>query len=133
MGRWLPKEQRLELGEKVVHLRDVDKLQWQEIAERLGLYSGTNAVYHYKKRKKAEEMGGEKLKFKEIEPFASKYGIEAGYVWLYENGFRKRVPTETQLKIADGKLGIGAVSKRTRLRFEKYNGRSHPKPRVRIT
>jgi len=133
MGRWLPKEQRLELGMKIVHLRDVEKLQWQDIAERLGLYSGTNAVYHYKKRKKAEEMGGEKLKFKEIEPFASKYGIERGYVWLYENGFRHRVPLEAQLKIADGKLGIGAVSKKTKLRFERYDGRSHSKRIARTT
>lgn len=133
MGRWLPKEQRLELGEKVVLLRDVENLEWKDIAERLGLYSGSNAVYHYKKGKEAEKIAEGKLKFKEIEPFASKYGIERGYVWLYENGFKQRVPIEVQSKIEDGKLGIGARPKKTRLRFEPYDGRSHSKRIARTT
>lgn len=123
MGRWLPKEQRRELGEKVAHLRDEEHLQWNEIAERLGMYGVPNALYYYKKHKEAEKAAEEKMKFEEIEPFAIKYGIERGYVWLYENEFRERVPMEVQLKIEDGKLGIGAVRKKTLLRFEKYNGR----------
>ena len=124
MARWRSKEERVRLRERAVYLRDEQKLKWVVIAERLGLHSGTTAIYHYKKGKLAEKIGLGNLKFKEIEPFAKKYGIEVGYVWLYENGFRTRVPTDVQLKIEDGKFGIGSVPKSTRLRFEKHDGRN---------
>lgn len=124
MGRWLPKEDRIRMAERCVELRDKEGLEWKDVAERLGLYSGTNAVYYYNKGKKAEKIVEETLKFEEIEPFARKYGIERGYVWLYENGFRKRVPANVRLQIEDAKMGIGAVNKKPRALFEKRDGRT---------
>lgn len=44
-----------------------------------------------------------KMSFKQILEFASKHDIEKGYVWLYENGFKKRVPPDIQEKIEEGK------------------------------
>lgn len=119
MGRWLPKEERLKLGERAAHLRDVDKLQWQAIAERLGLHSGTNAVYHYEKYKAALLTVKAGMTFKQIKEFSLQHNIEPGWVWLYENGFRKRVPVEVQQKIENAKLSFfPTAGKRGRPRTE---------------
>ena len=40
----------------------------------------------------------------QIEEFSTRYGIERGWVWLYENGFKRRVPAETQEKIETAKM-----------------------------
>jgi len=130
MGRWKSKEERLKLGERAAYLRDVDKLKWNVIAERLGLHSGMNAVYHYKKYKAAllAVKGG--MTFKQIEEFSSKYGIEPGWVWLYENGFKHRIPLDIQGKIEDGKLGISHV-KEGRPPLLKVDKRRWPRKRGR--
>lgn len=124
MARWKSKEERLRLGERAVYLRDVKKLQWQHIAERLGLYSGPNVVYHYKKQKALLLTVKSEMNLKQIEEFSSRYDIERGYVWLYENGFRKRVSLEVQERIEDGKFGIGARPKKSQAEFVKRDGRS---------
>ena len=123
MGRWRSEEERLNLGARALHLRDKEKLEWKMIAERLGLNSEQQAIVYYRKYKESKEEGKGKLKTREMKAFAKKYGIEVGYVWLHENGFKKRVPQEAQKKIEDGKLGIGGRPK-PKLRFDK---RYHPK------
>ena len=123
MGRWRSKEERLNLGARALYLREEEKLEWKDVAERLELSSETQAIIYYRKYKEAKEEGPGKLKTGEMKSFAKRHGIEVGYVWLYENGFKKRVPPETQKKIEDGKLGIGGRPK-TKMRFNK---RFHPK------
>jgi len=127
MGRWRSEEERLNLGARALYLREEEKLEWKMIAERLGLNNETQAIIYYKKYKEAKEEGLGKLKFGKMESFASRYGIERGYVWLYENGFKQRVPPEIQLKIEDGKLGIGGRPK-PNLRFDNRYVLKKPHP-----
>ncbi len=46
------------------------------------------------------------MNFKQVLEFSAKYNIDKGWVWLYENGFKKRVPLDVQERIEDGKRGI---------------------------
>jgi len=46
----------------------------------------------------------ERMRLAQIEKFSSKHGIERGWVWLYENGFKRRVPMDVQEKIEEAKL-----------------------------
>jgi len=52
-GRWRSKEERLKLGKRAVFLRDEEKLQWKDIAERLGLLNETQAIGYYRKYKES--------------------------------------------------------------------------------
>ena len=97
------KEEQLRLGERAVDLRDVERLKWRVIAERLGS-DITRAIVYYKKYKVAENAAKERMNLEQIEKFSTKYGIERGWAWLYENGFKQRVPTEVQEKIETGKM-----------------------------
>ena len=46
----------------------------------------------------------EDAKILELQERAESIGIEAGWLWLYENGFGHRVPEEVKEKIEDAKL-----------------------------
>lgn len=127
MGRWKPLDERIRLGERAVYLRDKQKLMWKDIAERLGLYSGSNAVYHYKKHKALLLTVKSEMSLKQIEEFSRQYNIERGWCWLYFNGFKHRVSSDIQEKIADAKLGIGSVKKEAVSPFEKADGRRGPR------
>jgi len=52
---------------------------------------------HWKSKEK-------RMRLAQIEKFSSKHGIERGWVWLYENGFKRRIPVEVQEKIEEAKL-----------------------------
>ena len=148
MGRWRPRDERIQLGKSVAYLREKKGLAWRAIVDRLGLKSITQAFVYYKehrkwlkaeeeiaKRRKSEEerrrrvalhdereallknkeeqrqrdraaLKAKKLNFRQILEFSAKYNIERGYVWLYENGFKERVPFAIQERIEEGKLGI---------------------------
>ena len=56
MGRWLSKKQYRERAILIVKLRDVDKLLFTEIAERMGVKQGV-VEYSYRKSKKEEKHG----------------------------------------------------------------------------
>jgi len=45
-----------------------------------------------------------RMNLEQIEKFAKRLGIERGYVWLFENGFERRVPEEVRKRIEDEKL-----------------------------
>jgi len=53
MGRWRSKEERLNLGAQTFYLREEEKLQWNMIAERLGLNSESHAIIYYRKYKES--------------------------------------------------------------------------------
>jgi len=131
MGRWRSLEERLELGERAVYLRDVEKLKWRDIAERLRLFSGTHAVIYYKKYKALLLTVKSEMSLKQIEEFSRQYNIERGWCWFYFNGFKHRVPLDIQEKIADAKLGIGSVKKEAVSPFEKADGRRGSRKRGR--
>jgi len=46
----------------------------------------------------------ERMNIKQIEEFSIRHGIERGWVWLYENGFERRVPVDVQEKIEAAKM-----------------------------
>lgn len=53
MGRWLSKKDYMIRAMKIVELRDVDKLLFTEIAERIDVKQGVVAYsYHKSKREK---------------------------------------------------------------------------------
>jgi len=54
MGRWLSKKAYRERAVLIVKLRDVDKLQFAEIARRMGIAQGV-VEYSYHKSKREEE------------------------------------------------------------------------------
>lgn len=103
MARYRSKEEQLRLGERAVDLRDVGKLKWRVIAERLGNDINRTIVY-YKKYKAAENAAKERMNLEQIEQFSIKHGIDRGWVWLYENGFKRRVPQEIRGEIEAAKL-----------------------------
>lgn len=127
MGRWKSKEERLKLGERAVYLRDVERLKWKDIAERLGLFSGTHAVIYYKKYKAVALAVKSEMSFRQIMEFSHQHRIEPGWVWLYENGFRYRVSLDVQEKIELAKMGIESVKKEAVSPFEKADGRRGPR------
>jgi len=91
------------LGERAVDLRDVGKLKWRVIAERLGNDINRTIVY-YKKYKALLKAAKEKMDLKQIEEFFSRHAIERGWIWLYENGFKRRVPQEVRGEIETAKM-----------------------------
>ena len=56
MGRWLSKEDYAIRAELIVKLRDVDKLLFTEIAERIDVLQGV-VEYSYHKSKREEKHG----------------------------------------------------------------------------
>ena len=53
MGRWLSKKQYAIRAEKIVELRDVDKLLFTEIAERIGVKQGVVEYSYHRSKGKA--------------------------------------------------------------------------------
>lgn len=51
MGRWLSKKDYKARAKRIVELRDKDKLQFSEIAKRMGILEGVVA-YSYRKSKR---------------------------------------------------------------------------------
>lgn len=103
MGPYKSKEEQLRLGERAVDLRDVGKLKWRVIAERLGNDINRTIIY-YKKYKAAENAAKERMNLEQIEQFSIKYGIERGWIWLFENGFERRVPQQVRGEIEEAKM-----------------------------
>ena len=104
MGPHKSKEEQLRLGERVVDLRDIEKLKWRVIAERLGVNDITKTIYYYRKYKAVLEAAKERMGFEQIEEFSIRHAIERGWVWLYENGFKRRVPQEIRGEIETAKM-----------------------------
>lgn len=105
MARYKSKEEQLRLGERVADLRDMEKLKWRVIAEKLGSDISTIIVYYKKyKVKVAENAIKERMNLEQVEQFSIKHGIDHGWVWLYENGFKRRVPQEIRGEIEAAKL-----------------------------
>ena len=105
MAQYRSKEEQLRLGEIAVDLRDVGKLKWRVIAEKLGSDISTIIVYYKKyKVKIAENAIKERMNLEQVEQFSIKHGIDRGWVWLYENGFKRRVPQEIKEEIEATKL-----------------------------
>jgi len=125
MGRWKPKEERLELGAKVAYLRDVKKLRWRVIAKRLGVRSVPLARVYYKNYKEPQTEEPPGLSIEKIQTLAASIGVEPGWVWLYENGFKHRVPPRVRERIEDGKLGKHV--KEVRHVFRKRGRRGRPR------
>lgn len=97
------REEQLRLGKRAVDLRDVERLKWRVIAERLG-NDITRIIVYYKKYKGMLKAAKERMNLEQIEQFSINYGIDRGWVWLYESGFKHRVPAEIQDKIEEAKL-----------------------------
>ncbi|MBA7689584.1 hypothetical protein ES703_98092 [subsurface metagenome] len=104
MGCWKSKAERLRLGETAVCLRDEEGLKWRQVTERLRLSSHSTAMAYYETYKEALVTAKSRMDLEQIEEFARRFGIERGYVWLYENGFEHRVPEEVKEKIENAKL-----------------------------
>jgi len=104
MGCWKSKKERLRLGEIAVCLRDMNGLKWRQITERLRLGSHSMAMAYYKTYKEVLIIAKNRMNLEQIEKFAKRLGIERGYVWLFENGFERRVPEEVRKRIEDEKL-----------------------------
>jgi len=104
MGPHKSKEEQLRLGERVVDLRDIEKLKWRVIAERLGVNDITKTIYYYRKYKAVLKAAKERMNLEQVEQFSIKHGIDHGWVWLYENGFKRRVPLDVQEKIENAKM-----------------------------
>lgn len=104
MGCWKSKAERLRLGEIAVCLRDEEGLKWRQVTERLRLGSHSTAIGYYESYKEALMTAKDRMSLEQIEEFAKRFGIERGYVWLFENGFRHRVPERVKEKIEDAKL-----------------------------
>lgn len=104
MIHYRSKEEQLRLGERAADLRDMQRLKWRVITERLGVNNITQTIGYYKKYKVAENAAKERMNLEQIEQFSIKYGIDHGWVWLYENGFKRRVPQEIRGEIEAAKL-----------------------------
>ena len=104
MGPHKSKEEQLRLGEKAVDLRDEEGLRWRVIAERLGVNDITKTIFYYRKYKAMLKAAKERMNLEQIEEFSIRHGIERGWIWLYENGFRRRVPQEVRGEIETAKL-----------------------------
>ena len=104
MGHYRHKEEQLRLGERAAYLRDMERLKWRVIAERLGVNDITQTMAYYKKYKISLLTAKADMSLGQIEEFSRRHRIERGWVWLYENGFRQRVPVDVQEKIEDAKL-----------------------------
>jgi len=104
LRKWKSKEERLRLGETAVCLRDEEGLKWWQVTERLKLSNHSMAMAYYGNYKEAMMIAKNRMGLEQIEEFAKRFGIERGYVWLYENGFRYRVPEQVKEKIENAKL-----------------------------
>lgn len=104
MARHKSKEEQLRLGERAADLRDMERLKWRVIAEMLGVNNISKTIFYYKKYQAVLKTAKERMRPAQIEEFSSRYGIERGWVWLYENGFGHRVPEQVKEKIEDAKL-----------------------------
>ena len=104
MGCWKSKAERLRLGKTVACLRDTEGLKWRQVTERLRLKNHSMAIGYYEIYKEALMIAKKRMDLEEIEKFAKRFGIERGWVWLFENGFERRVPEEIKKKIEDEKL-----------------------------
>jgi len=104
MGPHKSKEEQLRLGERAVDLRDEEGLRWREIAERLGVNDISKTIFYCKKYKAMLKAAEKRMKPAQIEEFSAKHGIERGWVWLYENGFKRRVPQEIRGEIEEARL-----------------------------
>ena len=104
MGCWKSKEERLRLGKTAVCLRDEEGLKWRQVTESLGMNNHSVAMGYYETYKEALRTAKKRMDLEQIEEFARRFGIERGYVWLFERGFKRRVPEEAREKIEDAKL-----------------------------
>ena len=104
MGCWKSKAERLRLGKTVACLRDTEGLKWRQVTERLRLSNHSVAIAYYETYKEALMIAKNRIDLEQIEEFSRRFGIERGYVWLYENGFEHRVPEQVKKKIEDAKL-----------------------------
>ena len=104
MRRYRSKEEQLRLGERAAYLRDMERLKWRVIAEKLAVNNITQTMGYYKKYKISLLTSKAEMSVKQIEEFSRKHGIEGGWIWLFENGFKRRVPMEVQDKIEIAKL-----------------------------
>jgi len=100
---WKLKGKKLKIGETAVYLRDMEGLKWQQITKRLKLDNHSMAIAYYKAYKKVLIIAKNKMDLEQIEKFSRRVGIERGYVWLYENGFKQRVPEEVRERIENEK------------------------------
>jgi len=103
-GNYRSKEEQLRLGEQAVDLRDLNRLKWRVIAEMLGVNNITKTIFYYKKYKAMLKSAKDKMNLEQIEKFASRHGIERGWIWLFENGFKRRVPQEVRGEIETAKM-----------------------------
>ena len=117
------------LGQAAEILRDVQGLKWEVIAERIGVSNVPAARFYYEKAKahrrwKAIEavkaaaleesatrierekamLSPAKLSFEKVVALAKKTKISVGWIWLYFNGFKYRVPKDLHRKIENGRL-----------------------------
>ncbi len=104
MGCWKSREERLRLGKTVACLRDAEGLKWRQVTEKLRLKNHSMAIGYYEIYKEALMIAKNRMELEQIEEFARRFGIERGYVWLFENGFEHRVPEEVREKIENAKL-----------------------------
>ena len=104
MGCWKSKEERLRLGKTVACLRDAEGLKWRQVTEKLRLKNHSMAIGYYETYKEALMIAKNRMDLEQIEKFAKRLGIERGWVWLFENGFERRVPEEIKKRIEDEKL-----------------------------
>jgi transcriptional regulator with XRE-family HTH domain len=105
MGRHKSREERLRLGGRAAELRK-EGLEWKQIAERLGVCHGVHVKRYYEAYKASLLVEKSGMSLGQIEKFASEHDIERGYLWLYENGFKHRVPQEVRAEIENAKLSI---------------------------
>jgi len=101
---WKSKKERLRLGEIAVYLRDIEGLKWRQINKRLRLGNHSMAIVYYETYKEVLILAKKRMNLEQIEKFAKRSGIERGWVWLFENGFERRVPEEVKKRIEDEKL-----------------------------
>lgn len=104
MIHYRSKDEQLRLGERAADLRDVERLKWRVIAEKLGVNDATQTMSYYKKYKAMLKAAEKRMKPAQIEEFSIKHGIERGWVWLYENEFKHRVPQEVRGEIETAKM-----------------------------
>ena len=53
MGRWLSKEDYATRAKRIVELRDKDKMQFAEIARRMGILQGVVEYSYHKSKREA--------------------------------------------------------------------------------